>query len=738
MTRNSWIILCLAYIIGLLSTNLFTISNLSLTPQQLCIAIAFVSGLALICGVLLKTRKISSKVWLSAAIVGILAIFYFQLRIPQPGIDDISYQVEVEPQGQAIVTVKGKVITEPRLNASHKIKFWLKAEEIEDRQKVSGKLYVSLPLLQGTGVNLGETITLQGILYVPQNAVVTGGFDFRSYLARQGIFAGMQGLEIVSNYDSEPVWGWWKLRRRIVRSNLRGLGSPAGQLVSSMVLGRKAVDLPADIRDRFVEAGLAHVLAASGFHVSLLLGLILKLTNRFTAKTQLTVGICSLIIYLGLTGVQASVSRACLMGSAVLVAMVLETKVKPLGSLLLAAAIILIFNPLLINDLGFQLSFLATFGLIETMPELQSALDWLPPTVATLIAVPLAASIWVLPLLCYEFNVVATYSIVVNILCTPLIMLISLGGMLGGVISLILPIAGSFIAWLLLYPTLLLIGAINFFTNLPGSSWAIGQISLSVLLIIYSLLLSIWLNRQWRKNWRLILMFIFTLIILPIGYQHFNLTQIAVLPVQPEPVIIIQDRGKVVLVNRGNYHSFKYTVLPFLAQQGINHLDYYINLDRQFSSDFVNISDRIPIKTVISQLQNTPENKQNLDSVIKTDSFQIYCDRQLPLLQLETTKETWLILGKAKLNSTEIQQYIEQNNLTKKPLTLVSPVLQLDWMLLNPDNILSFSPQKKIIRQNTNISNSNFYNLKEKGAVIWTPQNGLKSTFNKLSFNSIF
>ena len=729
MTRNSWIVICLAYIVGLLSANFFSNSNLGLTDRQLCIAIAFISGLTFVSAIACRKLKISFKVWLGAAIVAILAVFYLQLRIPQPKTNDIVYQVSTTER--EVVTVTGKVLTEPRLNTSHKIKFWLEATEINEREQVSGKLYVSLPLLQGTGINLGEEIKLKGILYAPQAAVASSSFDFKVYLARQGIFTGIQGLEVISDYDTEPAWGWWKLRRRIVRNHLQGLGSPVGQLVSSMVLGRKAVDLPVDLRDRFIEAGLAHVLAASGFHVSLLLGLILKLIDRFAAKSRLIIGICTLIIYLGLTGIQASVLRACLMGSAVLVAMTLETKVKPLGSLLLAATIILVFDPLLISDLGFQLSFLATFGLIVTMPELQTRLDWLAPTIATLVAVPLAASVWVLPLLCYEFNTLATYSIVVNIICTPLVVAISLGGMISAIVGSIVPIVGSGIAWLLLYPTLCLIAAIDFFTSLPGSSWAIGQISLGILLTIYGLLISIWLNRKCRKHWRSLLLFIVTIIIVPIAYRNFNLTQITFLPTQPEPAIVIQDRGKTILIDSGK-PNFQYTVLPFLTQQGINHLDYYIE-PNQTAFSLATISDRLSIDNVISSTKDI-NSSENLERNIATDTFKIYIEPQLPILKIETATEIWLLLG-IQLNSSQIANYIKQNSLNRKSLTLIGSSISSDLLSLNPKYVVSLHPAATIYRQN--LASIGVYNLKE-GMLTWTPRDKFGFTKSKSSFNSIF
>ncbi len=738
MTRNSWIIFCLAYIVGLLSTNLVAQSSLGMTGQQIFFLAGGLGGIVLTIALYFAASysfvaspfkiKISIREWLGVAAIAILAVVYFQIRIPQPDSNDITY--EVTSLRGTVVTVAGRVTTEPRLSENQKIKFLLDVTEVNQDSSISGKLYANVPLLQGTGIYPGERIKLRGILYIPQTANTPNGFDFQKYLARQGIFAGMQGLEVI-NYDrSKPRWGWWQLRQRVVRSILRGLGSPKGQLVSSMVLGRKAVDLPVDIRDRFIEAGLAHVLAASGFHVSLLLGLVLRFTTRFSAKSQLTIGMATLCLYLGLTGVQPSVLRACLMGSAVLIAYSKSTKVKPLGSLLLIGTIILLLNPLYINDLGFQLSFLATFGLIVTLPGLQTKLDWLPPTIATLIAVPVAASIWVLPLLSYVFNSVATYSVAINIICTPLIFIISLGGMISAIASLILPILGSAIAWLLFYPTSLLMAIVNFCTNLPGSSWAVGQISLRVLLTIYGLFVLVWLNQWWRKYIWLILLFILTLIAIPISYKHFNLTQITVLPTLPQPVVVIQDRGRVILINDAEPQAIKYTVLPFLQNQGINHLDYLIRLNPDAISGFEQLRDRYKIDNIISNFDsqrlftsnNSETNLTQLERAIKTDTFTISFENSLSILNLQTATATWLLLGGTKPTEREIQQYIEQNQLSPKAITIVGSTVVPAWLELNPQNIIAQRRSPLIARQNT--QNRDYYSLKQDGAVSWRPQNG--------------
>ena len=736
MSRNSWIVLCLAYIIGLFLANWLT-SNGELTLLIWCLLLLGLGGASWVSAIAWGNKfRLDTRIWLGVVVIAIFGVGYFSWRLPHPTPQDISHQVAAD--GGEVVTVTGKVINEPRLNANNRLKLILNTSQLGDRKTVAGKLYVTLPLLSGTGINPGEEITLQGILYLPQAATNAGGFDFRQYLARQGIFAGMQGLRVTSDLSSEPAWGWWKLRRRIVRSYLRGLGSPLGQLVGSMVLGRKAVDLPPELRDSFIEAGLAHVLAASGFHVSLLLGLILKLTTRFAPQPRLAIGIGTLMVYLGLTGIQASVLRACLMGSAVLFALTKETKVKPLGLLLLVGTVILLFNPLLIGDLGFQLSFLATFGLIVTLPGLQDRMDWLPPTIATLIAVPLAASLWVLPLLSFVFHRVATYNIIVNIICTPLVMVVSLGGMISAMIALIFPLGGSAIAWLLFYPTSLLVSLVNWFTNLPGSTWVTGQIAAVILLGIYGLLVLTWLHQWWRKRWWLGLLLMVMGILTP-AIDSGSRLQISLLSAQPAQIIVIQDRQEAILINSGSQNQAKYIVLPFLARQGINQIDYGLALDAAANSpaNWLEIDRLATVKSFVSLIGNVPQlfsitRRTTPPDAITTNSLRLHWNRELAVIYLQIKNHTWLILGQSDLASdrqkAQIQQYIQQHDLQSQPPIVVwsGNQVPVTWLqLLKPQIAIASSSQiEPSLVQKLSHQSIQLYNT-EAGTINWNLQDRL-------------
>jgi len=744
MTRTNWIILGLAYIIGLLSTSLFAPTASGWTLKHLAMMSVILIGIGVFIAIAQRIRnpiagKIEPPTLLMAVMVAIFAVGYFQLRIPQPKYNDISYQIT--KSDRPLVQVIGTVLNEPRLNNHQGLKFWLKVVKINgafkplDGETVSGKLYGTLPLLQGTGIHPGQVLNLTGFLYLPTSASNPQSFDFKKYLARQGIFAGIQGTE-AQLVEQNPSWGWWKLRQRIVRSQLQGLGSPVGQLVSSIVLGGKAVDLPGDIRDRFISAGLAHVLAASGFQVSLLLGIILKLTESMAAKPRLAIGIGTIVAYLGLTGVQASVLRAALMGVAVLLALTMETKVKPLGSLFAAAVIILLFNPLLIQDLGFQLSFLATLGLIVTLPPLQAKLDWLPVTVAALVAVPLAASIWVLPLLCYQFNTLATYSIGVNILSTPLITIISLGGMISGILALIVPAVGSAIASLLFYPTTLLIGITNFSRSLPGNTWAVGQMPLAILLAIYGLFILIWCHKWWQRRWWLGLLFPLVFFLTTAFYNSTQI-QIAVLADQQSPIIVVQDRSQVMLINSGQNNQAKYSVLPFLAQQGINTIDYGLAYDQSANSpaEWLTISQGVRTKSIFaSDATNLPAIKTALMGAfpdIITKSAHLTRNEDLNLIKIQIAGYNWLIMGKpliANHTRPKIAAFIQQHNLLAQDSIILSsgdiPSLWLE--LLQPKMAIAsadqITPKTKRLLQQKQIE---FHNTAAEELIRWTPRQGI-------------
>ncbi|MCV3213014.1 ComEC/Rec2 family competence protein [Plectonema radiosum NIES-515] len=767
MIQASGVVICLGYIVGLLFT-----------------AVPFGGVWVLVLGIVgavflrrhritsaklpQKTEKHSAKtnalfarqtnpkpiIWIVAGLVGLFASLYFQLRVPQPGKNDISLFV---PPGnnnnqEQLVIVRGEVASIPRLTRSQRGQFWLQVKRLDEVKKESnsagmskgatGKLYVTVPLLQSTGLSPGEQVAITGVLYKPKAASNPGSFDFQKFLRQEGAFAGLIGKQI-NILEEEHKWGWWKIGERIVRSQVRWLGIPEGPLVSAMVLGSKAVDLPYEIRDLFVQAGLAHALAASGFQTSLILGVVLGLTRRTRRVTQFVLGSFALIIFLSLTGFQAAVLRAVIMGFAALIGLALKRKVMQLGSLLLAATLLLVFNPLWIWDLGFQLSFLATLGLIVTVPPLTQRLNWLPSAIASLIAVPLAATIWTLPVQLHTFGVVPTYSILLNIISTPLISIISIGGIISAIPALILPDAGGVFAAVLHYPTDWLIKLVEFFSKLPGNSVAVGTISIWQMLAIYGLIILVWLMPWWQQRWWFASVIAVALVLIPVWHSASSLFKITVLAADTEPVLVIQNQGRVTLINSGDEGTGRYTIIPFLQQQGVNQIDWAIALHFQGndSNGWLEVLQRLPIK-VFYDYSATPDNiltsqaiqkellkskgvyqPLSLGQTVNTGSTVVQLiNDQLPILQMQIQNQSWLLVGNLKRD--ELRQILKNK-------ALVHP--QVLWCATESlkDLVLALEPQiaiasnadldPKIFSQLSQSQTKLFFTGRD-GAIQWTPK----------------
>jgi competence protein ComEC len=724
-----------------------------------------------------KTKPISSvwqnlpnpRVWVAAGLVGLLATVYFQSRIPEPGEKDISKFVPAgnSSNQEQLVIVRGEVVSPPRLTRSQRGQFWLEATQLDEVKKndgpagvskgVTGKLYVTVPLLQATGLYPGQQIAITGVLYKPKAASNPGAFDFQKYLKQEGTFAGLTGRQI-NILDEERKWGWWQVRQRIVRSLVRGVGIPNGLLVSAMVLGGKVVDLPYDIRDLFVQAGLAHALAASGFQTSLILGVILQLTRRAKKGTQVIFGCLGLILFLSLTGFQPSVLRAVIMGFAALLGMALKRKVKQLGSLLLAATILLLFNPLWIWDLGFQLSFLATLGLIVTVPPIVKRLGWLPPAIASLIAVPLAATIWTLPLQLFVFGVVPVYSLILNIISTPFVSVLSIGGIISALVGLIWEQAGSFLAGFLHYPSDWLINLVQFFSKLPGNSLAVGSISPWQMLALYTLILLVLLMRWWRQRWWFASFIALGLVLIPVWHSATTMFRITVLAAGAEPVIVIQDRGTVTLINSGDEGTGRFTILPFLQQQGVNQIDWAIATDFQDreSSGWLDVLQRLPIKNFFTY---PPKPENLIDTQVIQQEIQkrqgIFqplaigqamtagpivaqlINPQVPILQLQIQGQNWLLVG--NLKSKEIQQLVKFGALPRPQVLWCVPESLKDLVLaLQPEIAIASSPdvEPKVVSELSQTQTKLFFTGRD-GAIQWTPNNNfeafIQATENKSS-----
>lgn len=699
-------------------------------------------------GLYLWRRGPTLRAWYLALGIALFASLYLNLRIPAPGPRDIGRVASQRQGSDAQVTVTGIVQTVPRLTRSQNLQLQLETLNLRpnpSRKRVGGLLYVTLPPKQGSNLHPGQRVDIKGYLYKPSRSAVPHGFDFEDYLARSSIFAGLRG-KTVTVTRSAGRWGGWALRQRIVRSQAQYLGDTKGALVSAMVMGHRAVDLPFDLRNSFVQVGLAHALAASGFQVSIILAGLLKVTQRLAQRYQLLVGVAGLLLFGLLSGFEPSVSRAVLMGMASLAALARDRKLKPIGVLLLVAVVLLILQPLWIWDLGFQLSFLATLGLVVTVPPLTQRLDWLPPAIASLLAVPIAAMLWTLPLQLYQFGVAPLYCLLANVCTTPLLILLTMGGFCSGVVAILWPWAGSVLAWPLSLPTQGLIWVVTALSHLPGTSLSIGTISIGQLVVLYGLLVSAWLLPLWRQRLPLLITLALAVVILPIWQMQTNRFQVTIFDRATPPMMVMQQPGSTLVLNSGDRNTAAQTLVPFLQRQGIDRIDLALATDlrSRWREGWPALLQRLPIQTLapISLSETTALTHLIQKFQVQADQFRplqvgeqltqkqvgITVLRHQPtLLQFTVDQQSWLVVTG---NTQGLGTWLQTTRIPQPRVLWWSTKLESEVIKqLNPQVLILTSPTAdsqglaELQRQIPQI-----YWTPRDGAVQWTRDRGFGTT----------
>ncbi|MHB1161450.1 MAG: ComEC/Rec2 family competence protein [Chloroflexota bacterium] len=386
------------------------------------------------------------------------------------------------------VVIHGSVASRPEVRDSH-LQMVLEVEELwrqGTRERARGRVLVRADRYQEWGY--GDRVVAWGSLRPLEMA---SGY-WAQQLSRQGIhtlleYPAMRLRESPSGPDlRRAVDG---LRDRLERLCVRLLPEPQASLLAGILVGARA-SMPPEFRDALNATSTSHIVAVSGFNVTVVAGLAQLTALRFLARRKATLlAIAAVWLYSLLTGLPPSAFRAALMATLGLSAILVGRGSDALSFLLLSGAFMAGLDPYLLFDLGFQLSFLATAGLVLLEPVLRGWFGRLPGWLAASLSVTLAAQIATLPVLVGSFHILSMVSPLANLLIAPMLPGVMVAGGLAVGLGALFEPAGQLLAPLAWLYLTYLVEVIRWTARLPGAVISVGSLGFWTVLAYYLLLL---------------------------------------------------------------------------------------------------------------------------------------------------------------------------------------------------------------------------------------------------------
>lgn len=362
-----------------------------------------------------------------------------------------------------------------------------KLREYEGRPiSVMGRIS-SEPLLQGStqSFKVGR-ITVKTKQYPTyrygQKVQVTGSLQRRMINKWYSQFSLMYPSvkEVMPDKDSIMGFGFkeivYAIRSRIEGVYNRNIPEPEASLLAGIVLGVKR-SLTQDFWLKLQKTSTLHIVVASGYNVTVVIGtVIFALAGWVSRRWAIAGGIMAVVIYTIMAGAEPAIVRAAIMGSLAYLAQALGRQNDGLRLLAVAVLVMLTWQPLLIFDIGFQLSVTATLGLMFISPMIKRATGWIKG-VGDDLAETTAAQLAVWPILVISFGQMSLFGILINALILWLVPIIMGLGAITAVGGLLWWPLGRVAGWLVYVPLKLMVLVIEWFSAQPWISYQVGELS---------------------------------------------------------------------------------------------------------------------------------------------------------------------------------------------------------------------------------------------------------------------
>ncbi len=581
-----------------------------------------------IAGIILTWRKKNITSWIICPI-----IFFALGGLRFSAVDNLPPNDISKFAGQQIF-LTGVVREEPQvkvlLNDLTQVRFVVDAETIKAKgkeQEISGGLILTYYPKAGEEIptaRIGDKISASGNLKLLTNYNNPGQIDGVTRMKAVGITArmsaGKQGI-LIEKIDG----GLWTKFLRIVaairqhyRQSMEGvMAREDAAAIFAMLFGGYAGLNPELVED-FATTGIVHILSVSGSHMSLLamatawLCTVLKFPRRLT----FTLGFFIIGTYAILSGLLPQVLRSATMGILVFLARTLDAEAEGARLLTLTALAMLINQPLLLFDISFQLSFSATAGLMYLSEDLRNLMKRLPniiiPNSSFLIpncfsspaSMTIAAQLASLPIVIWYFNQISLSSVLANVFVMPLLEIVIVGGLLGGIIAAVVPIAGKifFVGEALIFGAGAELNRV--FANLPFSAVQVPTLGILAGFFYYAAMI------LRRPIILLAIIFLMAFSLFRTGDVEVSFVDVG----QGDCAVVITPNRKCLIFDTGGVRDKVFdvggrVVVPYLKHENISEVDkiFLTHVHEDHSGGAGAVIKKLPVSEIITASEGKSE-----------------------------------------------------------------------------------------------------------------------------------
>lgn len=525
-------------------------------------------------GIIIMDNRFSKKSFIAIAICALLGVFAGNAARLIEGSGSKSLEKAVYAGDTSFTAV----VEDIRLNASGRQSLRLK----------SGDASIYALLAPGEQSRLGSIVEVEGRLEGFEDIEKPSGFNEKDYMLSQGYDYKIypESMRELAPRASGLGVDLSILRERVSMLFAEILPADESGIVSAMALGiRDGMD--ESLNQLYVKAGVSHILAVSGMHLSILCGGVFGiLCSAFKADRRKAAAAAMAIAlsYAFITGSSASAMRAACISFIYFGGILLFRRADGFNSLAIAAVVCLAARPSLIFNAGFQLSFTAHAGVISAA-NLISKMKKRPNAFFSAFIISAAAYISTLPIVLWHFSYIPVYSILMNMLVVPFMPVIMVSALLSALAAVISAEASAFIIGAAYVLLRICTAAAEFSTSLPYAYMCLGRPDISAVIMFYICAAVIYNLGSIKLCNRLTLLVSVILLGASLNINRLlNIHSVAFLDVgQGDSAVITSDDGFCAVIDTGGLgyleadnNTGSRVVIPYLERMGITRIDALI------------------------------------------------------------------------------------------------------------------------------------------------------------------